>query len=293
MNASQSTLQPSDGGDLARWCRSLTVSPGPNVERLYKAQASGADIVLYDLEDGVHTTLKDEARQAFLTLSSERLKHPLGLRINSPRTDAGRHDLKMLESAPMQPLVIVLPKVESARDVQLADELLTQAGSQTWLWAIVESGVGIINAYEIAQSSARLAALSFGAADFCAELGIAMKWQPLLHVRSQVVLAARTAGIGVVDSPTFTLDDPEVLAFEAAAAAELGFTGKIAISLKQVEAINSAFTPSPEQVEWATSVVRTFEDCEGSIAVVRGQMVGPPFLRSAQRILMQAERATS
>ncbi|HEX8472965.1 MAG TPA: CoA ester lyase [Pyrinomonadaceae bacterium] len=291
MEVLQTTLQPPDGSALARWCRSLTVTPGPNLERFYKAQTSAADIVLYDLEDGVHTTLKDEARQGLQTLSSERLKRPLGLRINSPRTDEGRRDLKMLEFMPVEPLVIVLPKVESAHDVQLADELLTQAGSQACLWAIVESGVGIINAYEIAQSSARLAALSFGAADFCAELGIAMKWQPLLYARSQVVLAARTAGIGVVDSPTFRLDDPEVLAYEAAAAAELGFTGKIAIALRQVEVINSAFTPSCEQVEWATSVVQTLEDHDSSIAVVGGQMVGPPFLRSAQRILTQARKA--
>ena len=269
------------------------MTPGPDLERLYKVQASGADIVLYDLEDGVHPTLKGEARQAFQTLRREQLRRSLGLRINCPRTDDGLRDLKMLESAPTQPLVIVLPKVESARDVQVADDLLTQAGSQAWLWAILESGVGIIKAHDIAQASARLAALSFGSADFCAELGIAMKWDPLLHARSQVVLAARMAGLGVIDSPTFRLDDPALLAFEAAAAADLGFTGKVAIHPSQVQVINAAFTPSPEQIEWATSVVQALDSRPGSIATVRGQMVGPPFLRAAQRILMQAKQAAA
>jgi citrate lyase subunit beta/citryl-CoA lyase/(S)-citramalyl-CoA lyase len=293
MDDPQTTLQPSDAGGLARWCRSLIVTRGPDLERLYKAQSSGADIVLFDLEDGVHPTLKDAARDAFPTLCGDQLRHPLGLRINSPRTDAGRRDLEMLESAPTQPVVIVLPKVESARDVHLADELLTRAGSQAWLWAILESGVGVLKAQEIAQASERLAALSFGSADFCAELGIAMKWEPLVHARSQVVLAARTAGLGVLDSPTFTLEDPAVLAFEAAAAADLGFTGKIAIHPKQVEVINAAFTPSPKQVEWATSVVQALENRPASIATVGGQMVGPPFLRAAQRILTQVKQGAA
>ncbi len=289
MDVSYTTMQRSESGELARWCRSLAVTPGPDLERLYKAQASSADIVLYDLEDGVCPTLKDEARQAFQRVFRKQLRRPLGLRINSPHTDDGLRDIEMLESAPTQPLVIVLPKVESAFDVKVVDHLLTRAGSQAWLWAILESGVGIVKAHEIAQSSERLAALSFGSADFCAELGIAMKWEPLLHARSQVVLAARTVGLGVLDSPTFTLDDPGVLAFEAAAAADLGFTGKIAIHPSQVEVINRAFTPSPEQVEWATSVVQALEDRQGSIATVRGQMVGPPFLRAAQRILTRAK----
>jgi citrate lyase beta subunit len=290
---SQTAPQRSDNDALARWCRSLTVAPGPDLKRLFKAQTSAADIVLYDLEDGVHPGLKEQARQAYRTLRPEQLRRPLGLRINSPRTDDGLLDLRMLETAATQPLVIVLPKVETASDVELADYLLTRARSQARLWAILESGVAVVNAHEIAQASQRLAALSFGSADFCAELGIAMKWEPLLHARSQIVLAARTAGLGALDSPTFALDDPDLLESDARAAAQLGFTGKIAIHPNQIEAINAAFTPTPEQVAWATSVVGALEGHDGSIARVQGQMVGPPFLRAAQRILTQTKGARS
>ena len=291
MDVSRTALGRSAGdAQLAYWCRSLTVTPGPDLNRLRKAQGSGADIVLYDLEDGVYPGLREEARQAFRTLRREQLQRPLGLRINCTRTDEGLRDVEMLRDAPVQPDVIVAPKIESAEDVRLTDELLTRAGSRARLWALVESGPGIAHAYDIAQASDRLAALTFGSADFCAELGISMKWEPLLYARSQVVLAARTAGLGALDSPTFALDDPELLAVEAAAAAELGFTGKIAVHPNQVEAINAAFTPGPEQVEWATAVLEKLEDRNASIASVGGQMVGPPFVRAAQRILTQARQ---
>src|SRR6266542_2441670 len=158
IDSSQTTRPASDTGEIARWCRSLAVTRGPSLERLYTVQTTTADIILYDLEDGVHPRLKDEARRAFQTVRGEQLRRPLGLRINSPCTDEGQRDLNMLESASTQPLVIVLPKVEDARDVQIADDLLTRTGSQAWLWAIVESGRGIMNAHQIAQASPRLAA---------------------------------------------------------------------------------------------------------------------------------------
>lgn len=287
MDSSQAARQAASRDRVARWCRSLIVASGANLQRLYKVQTSDADIVLYDLEDSIRPANKEAARQAFHKVRLKQLHRPLGLRINCPRLEDGMRDLKMLESAPTQPLVLVLPKVESASDIQMVDDHLTRRGSQARLWAILESGLGVLRAQEIAQASERLAALSFGAADFCADLGIAMKWEPLLHARSQVVLAARTAGLGVLDSPTFTLDDPSMLASEATAAADLGFTGKIAIHPSQIKVINDAFSPTPEQVEWATSVVQALR--HDSIISVRGQMVGPPFLRTARRILKQAK----
>lgn len=268
------------------------MTPAIETGRFLKAQGSGADISLIDLEDSVPAELKDQARMCFRRLRREQISGAFGLRINSTRTETGLRDLLAVLDADVEPDVIVLPKVECGQEVEIVDGVLTTAGSSARLWAIVESGAGVLNADSIAAASGdRLIALSFGAADLCAEIGAALKWDSLVYARSQVVLAARRRGLEAVDAPTFDLDHPDVLAEDAQRSAALGFTGKVAIHPKQIPVINAAYSPTSGEVEWASRVEAGYRDHGVGIFTVDGEMIGPPFLKKASSILARARRS--
>ncbi len=271
-------------------CRSMIVTPALDRERFLRAQDCGADISLMDLEDSVPPELKDHARGCYLSLRPEQLRGVLGLRVNSPRTAEGLRDMVAVLDARAEPDVIVLPKVESGEEVVIIDEALTSAGKSARLWAIIEGAAGVDNAESIADSCGRLIALSFGAADLSAQIGVPLAWDPLVYARSRVVFAARGRGIEAIDAPTFNLDDPDELAQDARRSAALGFTGKVAIHPRQVPAINAAYSPTPDEVAWARRVEATYSDHGAGIFTVDGAMIGPPFVRKARSILARSGR---
>jgi citrate lyase beta subunit len=255
----------------------------------HKTQGCGADVNLVDLEDAVPPRQKDQARASFLQLRREHIKGPFGLRINSVRTTAGIRDLHAVLDAEVEPDIIVLPKVVSPHDVELVDDLLSSAGKSSSLWALIESADGVLNARPVASSSGRLTALTFGSADFCADIGVPLDWDALSHARSQLVLAAKAQGLEAVDAPTFDLGRLDVVAEEARKSAALGFTGKIAIHPRQLAAINAAYSPTDRDIEWATRVATGYRDDDAAIVNIDGQMIGPPFVKSADSILTRAK----
>lgn len=284
----KSATQPDPESSFTGVCRSLLVTPALRVDRLTAPSALDADIHLIDLEDAVPPTRKDEARHLVLSLDPHLVPARFGVRINSVRTADGVRDLCMLLNAPAVPEVIVLPKAECAADVQLVDEILTTAASPARLWVIVETVAGVEAVSSIARSCERLSALTFGAADFCAETGVAMDWEALVFPRSQIALAARAAGVEAIDGPTFALDDPELLELDARRALALGYTGKVAVHPKQLEMIHRVFTPTEAEVAKASRIVHAFATTRDGIVTLDGCMLGPPFLRQAERVLARA-----
>jgi (S)-citramalyl-CoA lyase len=272
-------------------CRSMLVTPAADPGRFLRGQDSGADISLLDLEDSVPAELKAQARGALLALRREQITAAFGLRVNSTRTETGLRDLLAVLDADVEPDVIVLPKVESAHEIRLVDDVLTTAGRASRLWAIIETGAGVLAAADIAAAGGRLIALTIGVADLCAETGAAMEWDALVHPRSQVALAARAHGLEAVDAPTFDLGRPGVLADEARRSAALGYTGKVAIHPRQIPAINAAYSPTPDQVAWASRVEAGYRDHGARIFTVDGEMIGPPFLKKASSILARSRRS--
>lgn len=270
--------------------RSLMVTSALKIDRFVKGQDSGADINLVDLEDAVPAADKQLAREMFSRLRAEQVRGTLGVRINGVHTREGLADLLALLDSEVQPDLVVVPKVESPVQVQLVDEILTKANRSCHLWALIETPRGIADAMAIGAASRRLTALTFGLADFAAEMGASLAWDGMLSARVQVVMAARAAGIVAVDAPTFDLSDSTLLAVEARKAADLGYSGKIVVHPKQISVVNNIFSPTPDAVEWARDVVRSFEQDDGGIRVVDGSMVGPPFLRKALAILELQER---
>ena len=267
--------------------RSLLVSSGLNVDKFKKSLLTEADINLMDLEDAVAPALKAEARSNVfnLDLKAELQGKTTGVRINSVTSIDGLKDIDALCQGTFCPDIIVLPKVEAAWMVSLVDSWLTEKNLPCHLWAIIETPVGVANALEIALSSDRLSALSFGAADYSMELNISLDWDALLSVRSLIVMAGHAAGLDILDSPTFNLEDHSVTQREATLANNMGFTGKICIHPDQLHIINKTFSAEDESVIWAKKVQQAVKDKEGNIKVIDGQMIGPPFVKKSEKIL--------
>ena len=278
---------------LIRRRRSLLFVPGVRPDRFTKALESGADSVCLDLEDGVAPGGKDRAREEvtrFLEGCSVEGKQgtELVVRINSPSTEDGRQDLASFRSlAPeLAPDAVIVPKAESADDLEAV--LQTLAPTIPLLFPLIETPKGIHGVEELARSSRNLGALLFGGMDLAAELGAHFSWEPLLHARSRVVMAAALVGVEAMDVPYPALKDLAGLRHEALRAARLGFGGKMAIHPRQVPVLNAAFTPTDDEVERARRILVVSAAAKSGVYVVDGHMVDRPVVAAARRTLARA-----
>jgi citrate lyase beta subunit len=272
--------------------RSLIFAPGIKPEMFPKACKSGADIVCIDLEDAIAPDDKDAARARTLELFEDLGEigrvEPI-VRINSPREPDGLKDLLAIIESKSPPQALMLPKVKSAEEVKLLDELLAPHHPQIRFHVIIETNEGLAVCRDIAKSSERIDSLLFGGVDMSAELRVEAQWQPLLYARQRLVHAAAGASLDLIDVPWLDLDDADGLADEAAASRALGFTGKASIHHKQIATINECFSPDPEAVARARRIVGAFEEADGGLVVIDGKLIEKPVLRSMYRILAVAE----
>ena len=268
--------------------RSLIVTSALDTERIYNAAQFGADISLIDLEDAVPEAKKNQARQNLKSLDPAKLSGRVGLRINNILLRHGLEDLCALFELAIIPDILVIPKVENVRDVQIVSSLLDQAGVKCGLWALIESAAGLLETAAITRSSPDLVAVSFGMADYAADIGAEMNWQSMASARAHIVNCARAAGISAIDAPTFNIRDEQLLSLDAKRSKEMGFTGKVAVHPRQVPIINAQYSASQDEVLWAKTVVESFGTNSRSIHLINGGMIGPPFLRRAREILAGA-----
>lgn len=272
---------------FTRYCRSILFTPALAVERFARGQQSGADICLVDLEDSVSPAHKDAARRHAESFFSAPPSSPgrRAVRINSVTHHEGLRDLLALRSYPVKPDVVMLPKVESPRDLEIVEQALGPDFAHVDLMAVVETARGLENVNAIARATPRLKALVFGSADFSFGIGATLSWESLHYARSRLVTAARAADLHVVDSALFDIPDAEGLLQEAALARSMGFSGKAAIHPRQVEAINQAFSPDERMLRKARKIVAVSKANDFNICVVDGAMVGLPFIEAARRLL--------
>ena len=272
---------------FTRYCRSVLFTPALFGERFARGQHMGADISLVDLEDSISPRLKEEARRSatgFFALREESGAR-LAIRINNLCQANGLADLLAIKAWSHKPDIVMLPKVESARDIEIAGGVLNGDCAHIDFMAIVETARGLQNVSAIAAASPRLKALVFGSADFSCSINSTMSWEALAHARAQLVTAARAAGLHVVDTATFDIRDTNRLVDEATRARDMGFSGKAAVHPRQVAVINQVFSPEPAALEAARRIVAQWEATEGNICVVDGQMVGAPIVEAARRTL--------
>lgn len=273
--------------------RSLLFVPALRPDRYWKALDAGADVVCIDMEDAVAIDRKDEGRTLTLPLFAQ-ASHPQVermVRINGLSTYHGLKDLQALIESSAPPPSIMIPKVRSAEEIQLIDALLSAGPASTIRYCvIIETNQGLERAIEIAKSSPRIDSMILGAVDMSADLRCVKAWEPLLYARSRLVHAAASAGIDLLDVPFLNLDDPDGLAREAHACAQLGFTGKASIHPNQIPIINAAFSPSTAQIEKARKVCKAFEQSSSGLVVVDNELIELPVVRSYYRMLAIAER---
>lgn len=261
-------------------------------QRYEMAGEVGADVGTVDLEDSVPAAAREEARRLAFPFFMDRgaggwLRT---LRINSLRSVDGLRDVLALLDSGARPDALLLPKVDSAQDVLILEELLRERLPATLFLVVIETAAGLAAVEEIAAATPRVRALVFGGADFSAELGTTMEWEDLLYARSRILVAAARAGIPAMDSPTFDIEDQNALHSDVHKSRKLGFAGKAAVHPRQVPVINQGYTPEPEAVARARRIVALLEGRESQIAVLDGEMIGPPMLLAARRLLALAER---
>lgn len=268
--------------------RSLLFVPGSRPDRIAKALSAGADAVCIDLEDAVAPDAKAEARASVMAaLSEPREASPrLGFRINPVRTANGLADLAAYSASSAAADFIMIPKVSHPVELEIIAGAL-ESHERPNLWPIVESAAGLSRAYEIAGAPC-VQGILFGGADFAADLGTTMEWEPLFHARGTLAAAAAAAGVELLDVPYLDVNDDEGLAASTVRVKTLGFTGRACIHPKQIAGVNAAFTPTDAEIEQARRVLAAFADSKGGAALLDGKLVELPLIRAAERTLRAA-----
>lgn len=285
--------------------RALLFCPGTELAKIEKAAALPVDGVILDLEDATALSRKQEAREISVAAlarcdfgASERI-----VRINPIDSGLERDDLLSLGAGPRLPDAIVLPKVESAGQVDwLAaqlDAMETAHGlpsHATRILALIETALGVIELPRIAAANPRLDALLFGAEDLCGDIGATRTagGMEVFYARSAVVLHAAAHRLQAIDTPFVDLADVDGLRADTRRALEMGYTGRMAIHPRQLQPIVEVFTPTDAEVAQAERLVREHDrhqrDGRG-VFELDGRMVDMPMVRAAQRVLVRAQNA--
>ena len=254
--------------------RSVLFLPASNPRAIGHARESAADLVVLDLEDAVKADDKDAARSAAVEAVSGKWPMPVAIRVNAVGSEW--HSLDVDAVAQSKADFAVLPRASAAHLVHEVAEALSKP-----LLAMVETAAGVLAAAEIAQESAALIA---GTNDLRADLRI-----PIERDRSAIsaslqtiVLAARAAGIAVIDGVFNNLEDAAGFAAECGEGRRLGFDGKSLIHPSQIEPCNGAFSPSAEEIDRARRLVEAFG---GGAERFEGQMIERMHVEAARRLL--------
>ena len=269
--------------------RSVLFSPGDRPELMRKAPAAGADTVVFDLEDAVAPARKSEARSAVADVLTDPAFDPdaeVCVRVDADAGTAADDLDAVLDGDPRLDSVMV-PKAASAAGVREIAELIAARGADLPLVALCESARGVLAADEIAAVPA-VDAVAFGAEDLAADIGATRTegGEEVSHARQRVVLAAGAADVDAIDTVFTDVEATDRLAEETATAAQLGYDGKMAVHPAQVEVINEAFTPDPEEVEWAERVLAAREAADDrGVVRVDDEMIDAPLVARAERVV--------
>lgn len=288
--------------------RSALITPGDDEALLAKSARSAADVAVIEWEDGVFASRKPLARD--ITASAlDRLDwsgREVVVRINGVGSSFFPDDIQAVAALPIAGIRV--PKVAGVEDVLKCVDALAAAERSRRpkrlppldVWISIESARALLAVEDIARCSPRLAALTFGGGDLGADLGLKRlllgEGRPLgplryeyLYGQSRTIAAARAYGLDVLNMGYTSYKDLEGTRWDAEFAAQLGFSGCIALSVRQLEAINAAFSPSREDVAWAETLLKDFQAStstrEKTVIVVESQMADGPFVRNASRIM--------
>lgn len=285
---------------MERLRRTMMFVPGNNPGMLKDAGIYGADSLMFDLEDAVAVSEKDSAR--FLVFNAIKTidygNTEIVVRINGLDSPFGRSDIEAVVRAGVD--VIRLPKTETKVDIlaveQVIEEVERKIGREvgsTKMMAAIEGATGVINAYSIAASSKRLIGIALGAEDYVTSLKT--KRYPdgmeLMGARSQIVIAARAAGIYALDTVYSDVENEEGFRKEVQLIKQLGFDGKSVINPKQIKPVHEIFAPTEQEIIKSMNICKAARDAQKhgiGVISLNGKMIDKPIIERAERVLQLA-----
>jgi citrate lyase subunit beta/citryl-CoA lyase len=278
--------------------RSRLYLPGTEPKYFVNAGLHEPDAVILDLEDSVHPSEKDSARilvrnalRAVDFGAAERM-----VRIN--QLPLGLADLEEVVSE--APDLILIPKTERAEQVVEVDRCVQEIAKcfkikrPVWLMPILESALGVENAFAIASATQRVVALTIGLEDYTADLGVVKtrEGNESLYARQRLVNAARASGIQTIDSVYGDVADSDGLRDWGQRARAMGFEGMGCIHPRQIPVIHEAFAPSAIEIEKALKIVAAFDEAQKNglgVVSLGSKMIDPPVVQRALRLVAQAK----
>jgi len=280
-----------------RFRRSRLYIPGVQPKLMMNAGIHKPDGIILDLEDSVASSEKMAAR--FIIRNALRVLDFYGsermVRIN--QGVLGLEDIEAI--VPQNVHLILIPKVESAKQMKMytdkIESVIKQCGrtEPLFLMPILESGLGILNALEIAQSSPDNVALAIGLEDYTADIGTqrTQGGKESFFARSMLVNAARATGLQPIDTVYSDVNDMDGLRESVLEAKALGFDGKGCIHPRQIQPLHEAFAPSQSEIDKAKKIVIAFEDAQAKglgVVSLGSKMIDPPVVKRAQHTVKLA-----
>ena len=281
-----------------RMRRTRLYIPGSEPKYFINAALHGSDGIILDLEDSVHVSVKDAGR--LLVRNALRAVDFLGcermVRIN--QIPLGLEDLD--EIVPESPDLILIPKVESPESVIEVDRRIAEIKSNygitrpIWLMPILESALGIENAFAIAKAGPQIVALTIGLEDYTADLGVVKTatGSESLYARHRVVNAARAAGVQAIDSVFGDVGDLEGLRAWALNSRAMGFEGMGCVHPMQIPVIHDAFTPTAGELEKARRIVAAYHEAQAKglgVVSLGSKMIDLPVVQRALKLIARAK----
>jgi citrate lyase subunit beta / citryl-CoA lyase len=289
-------VRSSCDSDRVRSARSVLFVPGDRPERFAKARASGADLVVVDLEDAVAPARRGRAREAVRSWLSDHGES--AVRINAVGTTDHEADVTavcglahrregfdgMVHPPIGRGLIAVM--VAKAEEPSALTAVAHATGAP--VIALIETAVGLAHAAQIA-SAPGVERLALGHLDLAVDLDSDHDRTAMLYARSSLVLASRAAHLtGPLDGVTVDLNGPAAVESDARYAHGLGMTGKLLVHPRQVGPVHAAFQPTTEELAWAEAVISTARGTEGGAVARGGVMIDRPVFARAEKILRRA-----
>lgn len=272
--------------------------PGNNPKMMINAGVHKPNGIILDLEDSVAPAKKSEARilvrnalRSINFYGAERM-----VRIN--QLPAGLEDIKYV--APHYVNLILIPKCESKEHIKQVDtEIAKQRKIYEFTYPIyympiIESALGVENAFEIARASENVVAMAIGLEDFTADLGVkrTKEGKESLFARMRIVNACKAAGIQPIDSVFSDVGDEEGLRKTVKESKMLGFEGIGCIHPRQIAPIHESFAPDNDEIEKAKKIVKAFDEAEEKglgVISIGTKMIDPPVVKRAEKIIFLAQ----
>lgn len=279
--------------------RSLLFIPSNNPAMLQNADVFGSDAVIFDLEDAVNVTEKDNARNLlhYYLESHPNLPLEVIVRINGLDTDFYLEDLKIIVSDNIDTIMLPKAKIEEVKEL---DRLLTQIEKENNLKKkikiipIIELAISVLEVDVIASLN-RVDGILLGAEDLTSDLEVerTKEGKEIQYARSRVAMACKAYHIDAIDTPFTDVNDMDGLRVDASCAQSLAMNAKSAIHPNQIDTINDVFLPSQKLINWAKRVEQASMDAEArgiGVFSLDGKMVDKPVMERAQKILAKARK---